>query len=198
MLVKLLGTLNQKEISESSSNDSAGKQLEVIPLDAYPPFNPLDWKSKVVTDVAKASVKNSTIPCTSFGNFASRFKDVLTQYGRNVQADWFLCLKYVFSISKHARWFDRWIAAGVDGKNHSWKKAKQTMKSSFDASAKSPLSWAESLKGLRQDETECCEDVFIFLLLSHVQDLYLNLSYLNHYITKAHITYSYIGNQHLL
>ncbi|KAI8885344.1 hypothetical protein K501DRAFT_270775 [Backusella circina FSU 941] len=75
-LESLVTSLKAKEVSESSSCHFTDKKHGVIPVEAYPSFNPLDWKSEVAQGRVNVGLKGSIIPCTSFLDFVSRFEVV--------------------------------------------------------------------------------------------------------------------------
>ncbi|KAI8886062.1 hypothetical protein K501DRAFT_310406 [Backusella circina FSU 941] len=156
ILISVLEDEKAKLVLETSSNLIVGKQSRDVPVEAYPSFNPSDWKNEESPVGEIVNMKGSTLPCTSLTDFLSCFESVLTRFDRNVEDNWFECLRVVFSVARKSEWFDTWIASRVAkyAKDFTWKLAKQALKSSFDVNDKGPIQWIVILKGLKQHEDE--------------------------------------------
>lgn len=139
---------------KSTQGDSISKDKEPkeIPEDKYPVFDPRDWKSGSTSSDDVTGRKRS---CRSFLEFVNRFQSVLTTYGKNIENDWFSCLKRVFEITSHSEWFDNNLGQKIkSNKKFSWDKAKLVIQTRFDLESRTPQEWAKMVKTMKQDASE--------------------------------------------
>lgn len=138
---------------KSTQGDSKSKnnKSSEIPEEAFPIFDPRDWKA----GVSSVDTKDRKRSCRSFQEFVNRFQSVLSSHGKNIATDWFSCLKRVFEITSHSEWFDNNLGQKIkSNKKFSWEKAKLVIQTRFDLESRTPQEWARMVKTTKQEGSE--------------------------------------------